>query len=171
MFSASTLPTNYVHIMALIKCPECKKEISDKAGACPSCGYSKGGTQKAAPQVIVSKSPGLAAVLSFFIPGLGQIYNGQIGKGISFIILYGISIMLIFTGIGIFTTPIMWLIGIYDAYQGAAHRGKSGAGFGLFIALIIIAVIIAMVVVALNNARDMALKAREQATQSQEPTK
>ncbi|OGY35235.1 MAG: hypothetical protein A3D99_01010 [Candidatus Andersenbacteria bacterium RIFCSPHIGHO2_12_FULL_45_11] len=26
--------------MALIKCPECKKEISDKAGACPSCGYS-----------------------------------------------------------------------------------------------------------------------------------
>ena len=26
--------------MALIKCPECNKEISDKADACPSCGYS-----------------------------------------------------------------------------------------------------------------------------------
>ncbi len=25
--------------MALITCPECKKEISDKAKACPSCGY------------------------------------------------------------------------------------------------------------------------------------
>lgn len=25
--------------MALIKCPECGKEVSDKAGACPSCGY------------------------------------------------------------------------------------------------------------------------------------
>ena len=24
--------------MALIKCPECKKEISDKAASCPSCG-------------------------------------------------------------------------------------------------------------------------------------
>ena len=24
--------------MALIKCPECGKEISDKAGACPHCG-------------------------------------------------------------------------------------------------------------------------------------
>lgn len=24
--------------MALIKCPECGKEISDKAGACPNCG-------------------------------------------------------------------------------------------------------------------------------------
>lgn len=25
--------------MALIKCPECGKEISDKARACPNCGY------------------------------------------------------------------------------------------------------------------------------------
>lgn len=25
--------------MALIKCPECEKEISDKAGKCPYCGY------------------------------------------------------------------------------------------------------------------------------------
>ena len=25
--------------MALIKCPECKKEVSDKAEVCPHCGY------------------------------------------------------------------------------------------------------------------------------------
>ena len=25
--------------MALIKCPECGKEYSDKAKACPNCGY------------------------------------------------------------------------------------------------------------------------------------
>lgn len=25
--------------MSLIKCPECGKEISDKASSCPSCGY------------------------------------------------------------------------------------------------------------------------------------
>ena len=25
--------------MALIKCPECSKEISDKANNCPNCGY------------------------------------------------------------------------------------------------------------------------------------
>ena len=25
--------------MALIKCPECGKEISDKAESCPHCGY------------------------------------------------------------------------------------------------------------------------------------
>lgn len=27
--------------MALIKCPECGKEISDKAKACPECGYKR----------------------------------------------------------------------------------------------------------------------------------
>ena len=25
--------------MALIKCPECSKEVSDKAKTCPHCGY------------------------------------------------------------------------------------------------------------------------------------
>ena len=25
--------------MALINCPECGKEVSDKAGTCPNCGY------------------------------------------------------------------------------------------------------------------------------------
>lgn len=25
--------------MALIKCPECGKEISDKAASCPNCGF------------------------------------------------------------------------------------------------------------------------------------
>ena len=25
--------------MALIKCPECGAEVSDKAEACPKCGY------------------------------------------------------------------------------------------------------------------------------------
>lgn len=25
--------------MALIRCPECGREISDKAAACPGCGY------------------------------------------------------------------------------------------------------------------------------------
>lgn len=34
--------------MALIKCPECGKEISDKADSCPSCGYPILATKEAA---------------------------------------------------------------------------------------------------------------------------
>lgn len=32
--------------MAIIKCPECSKEISDKATACPGCGCPIAGPQK-----------------------------------------------------------------------------------------------------------------------------
>lgn len=33
------------------------------------------------------KNPGTAAVLSFFLPGLGQIYNGQMWWGIFWLII------------------------------------------------------------------------------------
>jgi TM2 domain-containing membrane protein YozV len=33
------------------------------------------------------KNPGLAAVLSFFVPGVGQIYNGDFLRGIFWLIL------------------------------------------------------------------------------------
>ncbi|MCB2231813.1 hypothetical protein KQH82_13925 [bacterium] len=65
------------------------------------------------------KNPGLAAVLSFFWMGLGQIYNGQIAKGVVFIIAYVISWLLIFVLVGIITTPILVIYGIYDAYTSA----------------------------------------------------
>lgn len=71
------------------------------------------------------KNPGLAAVLSFFITGLGQIYNGQIAKGIILIIVYGISWALMFVLIGFITTPILWIWGMYDAYK-SAERINAG---------------------------------------------
>jgi len=65
------------------------------------------------------KNPTTATILSFFISGLGQIYNGQIGKGILFIVLYAISIALIFVIVGFITTPILWIWGMVDANKSA----------------------------------------------------
>jgi len=65
------------------------------------------------------KNPGLAAVLSFFWMGLGQIYNGQLAKGILFMIVYGFSWVLMFVLIGFITTPILFVYGIWDAYTSA----------------------------------------------------
>ena len=65
------------------------------------------------------KNPSIATILSFFFMGLGQIYNGQIGKGIVFIILYGISVALMFVVIGFVTTPILWIWGMVDANNSA----------------------------------------------------
>ncbi|MCK9614828.1 MAG: DUF5683 domain-containing protein [Candidatus Omnitrophica bacterium] len=47
-------------------------------------------------------SPALAAILSFIIAGLGQIYNGQVWKGL---LIFVTSLLV-----------IPWIIGIFDAY-------------------------------------------------------
>lgn len=41
--------------MSLIKCPECGKEVSDKAPACIHCGYPLQNQQPIIPDVGVSK--------------------------------------------------------------------------------------------------------------------
>ena len=73
------------------------------------------------------KNPSIATVLSFFYMGLGQIYNGQIGKGIVFIILYGISVALMFVVIGFVTTPILWIWGMVDANNSAKKINENMA--------------------------------------------
>jgi TM2 domain-containing membrane protein YozV len=73
------------------------------------------------------KNPGLAAVLSFFICGLGQIYNGQIMKGIIVIVCYAIAWGLTFIVIGFFIVPIFWIWGMYDAYKTAENINKRNA--------------------------------------------
>lgn len=40
MVSKSIVSAREEKIMALIKCPECGKEISEYADSCPNCGYS-----------------------------------------------------------------------------------------------------------------------------------
>jgi len=94
-------------------CSNCGAEIDKGAEICPKCGV------RVKAPTVGEKSPGLAAVLSFFIVGLGQIYNGQIGKGIVLIICYVISWLLVLILIGLILVPILWIYGIYDAYTTA----------------------------------------------------
>lgn len=63
------------------------------------------------------KNEGLSAVMSFFFTGLGQIYNGEIGKGISLIVAQFVNILLMFMLIGFITYPALWIYGMYDAYN------------------------------------------------------
>ncbi|HLH21966.1 MAG TPA: hypothetical protein VK066_05560 [Chloroflexota bacterium] len=116
-------------------CSVCGAQAAGATGSCPSCGASLGqsgpaGIAPASPQVMVvksGKSAGLAAVLSFFWCGLGQIYNGQIGKGVVLLIAYVISILLMFALIGFITTPILWVYGMVDSYR-TADRLNRAAG-------------------------------------------
>lgn len=70
------------------------------------------------------KSPGLAAVLSAIWTGLGQIYNGQILKGVLFMVIQGINGLLMFVLIGFITYPIFWVYGMIDAYRKAEEHNR-----------------------------------------------
>ena len=71
------------------------------------------------------KNPGVAAVLSFFFTGLGQIYNGEIGKGILMMILQVVNIILMFVVVGFITFPVVWIWGMVDAYKRAEQINQS----------------------------------------------
>jgi TM2 domain-containing membrane protein YozV len=89
----------------------------------PVGGYTTG---------VTAKNPVLSLVLSLVIPGLGQIINGETGKGIALIVGVVISFFLIFVLIGFLTWFAIWVFAMYDAFQGAkkwnvAHGFPPGA--------------------------------------------
>jgi TM2 domain-containing membrane protein YozV len=74
--------------------------------------------------VLLNKNPGIAAVLSVFWTGVGQIYNGQIMKGLILIVVQMINAALMFVLIGFITYPLVWIWGIYDAYKTADRMNR-----------------------------------------------
>lgn len=62
----------------------------------------------------------LAAICSFFIPGLGQLVQGRILAALIFFILAIVSGALVILLIGYVLYPIIWLWGIIDA---ARYKG------------------------------------------------
>jgi TM2 domain-containing membrane protein YozV len=124
------------------KCPECGAGLPDElAEKCPLCG---------ALTAKEEKSPGIAALLSFIFAGSGQIYNGEMVKGI--LLLLGTLI-----GVLIYVVPgvIIWIYGIYDAYATSKkmnegtipYRRPTLANILLYIAAWIVLVIIIITIV------------------------
>lgn len=56
----------------------------------------------------IKPHPGTAAVLSFLFNGLGQIYNGQIRKGLKVIFFSFLSMLIFIIGSA---TVIIWMLG------------------------------------------------------------
>jgi TM2 domain-containing membrane protein YozV len=104
-------------------CSNCGAEIDVRAEICPRCGVRVAPpppSMNLPPPVMTQrKNEGLAAVLSFLFLGLGQIYNGQIGKGILFIVVGVISVLSMLILIGFLLYPLFWIYNIYDAYTTA----------------------------------------------------
>jgi len=76
----------------------------------PVGGYTTG---------VAPKNPVISLLISFIVPGVGTIINGETGKGIAILVAYVVSLILIIALIGLIAAPAVWIYGMYDAYQGA----------------------------------------------------
>lgn len=112
-------------------CSKCGEQIPDNSQFCPKCGAS---CNEQGPQYNVNnsapyyenkqtKSRGLATVLSILIVGVGQMYLGQVVKGI--VMLIGAMVIGAITG-GLAALPI-WILSAIDAYRIATkiNEGKT----------------------------------------------
>jgi len=102
-------------------CRFCGTQISDTDMYCPTCGTRAVKTA----QFPLFRNPGVSAVLSTLVPGLGQVYNGQFRKGIPLLVL-SIASLAFAPAIRIperfavyMLYFILWMIGIVDAYKSA----------------------------------------------------
>jgi hypothetical protein len=102
---------------ANIKCPYCAEVIAAAAKKCKHCGEFLDQTlrlERTAPPVPLQKAwnPGTAAVLSFVIPGTGQMYKGRILAGLCWLV--GVAV-----GYVAFVVPgvVLHIACVYNAYS------------------------------------------------------
>ena len=105
-------------------CANCGFKMDKNNKFCPNCGSSPDNPQPTMP-IQSDKSSGLAAVLSFLIIGLGQIYLGLTKRGLILFVLAVISGFLMLIYIGWIIWLFVWIYAIYDAYN-SGEKIKNG---------------------------------------------
>ena len=68
---------------------------------------------------VARKEPGLALLVSFFVPGVGTIMNGETGKGVAILVGYLVCWALSWLLVPLVGVFGLWIWGMVDAYQGA----------------------------------------------------
>ena len=130
--------------MALVSCPECKADVSDRAANCPRCGYPiaaqqahaaaakplhpdyisprepvGSGAAQAAPVIKQAKSRGIYVILGLFFGLLGvhNFYAGYFGRGVAQLLIVAITGWFV---IGIVVVAIWVIIELFVVTQDAA---------------------------------------------------
>lgn len=71
------------------------------------------------PYAVAPKSPAIGALASFFLPGLGSMINGDVGKGLLLLLGFIVSTVLTIIIVGFVGMLIFWIWGMVDGYRGA----------------------------------------------------
>jgi TM2 domain-containing membrane protein YozV len=113
-------------------CRDCGSVIAAKAEICPECGVRQrtppnSGLDDAVESLTEGGNPFVAAVLSAVFPGLGQLYNRELEKGLLVIaasFIAGLSALIL---VGFVLFPLVWLYAVWDAYRVADRQGAGNA--------------------------------------------
>jgi TM2 domain-containing membrane protein YozV len=113
------------------QCTNCGAGLRRDAVRCGKCGSAAAvvaapaGEAASAPELIYvgpraePRKPGIAMLLSLIVPGLGQLYNGQLTKAIVFFIA-GVAAWCVVLGF------IVHVVAAIEAYQAADKMNRGG---------------------------------------------
>ncbi|MFC7154684.1 zinc ribbon domain-containing protein [Halomarina halobia] len=110
-------------------CRDCGEEIRTAAEICPHCGVRQRPAPAASTDLtgfVEENRAFVAAAASFLLPGLGQIVNGEVGKGIVVFGLFLLSAFSMLALVGFLAVPIVWAYGVYDAYTTGKRLEEEG---------------------------------------------
>ena len=71
--------------MTLVLCPECRAEVSDRAGQCPSCGYPLSGSEPPAP----IREPQPSRIQTYISRRFAVAWTGATGAALFFMLVVG----------------------------------------------------------------------------------
>lgn len=74
---------------------------------------------------VTPKNPAISLLVSFFVPGVGSMINGDVGIGVAILIGYLISFPLVLVVVGLPMLLGFWVWGMVDAYQGAVRWNRA----------------------------------------------
>ena len=116
-------------------CRNCGRVIGADARYCPDCGAEQrpdpsatapsSAFDSALEDLFEGGNPFVAAVLSAVFPGLGQIYNRELEKGLLVIVATVVAAFSALIVVGFVLLPAVWLYAIYDAYRVAERQSAS----------------------------------------------
>ncbi|WP_042662522.1 maltose:maltodextrin transporter permease [Haloferax sp. ATB1] len=110
-------------------CRDCGAVIDARAEICPECGVRqrdppKSSVDSALDDLLEGGNPFVAAVLSAIFPGLGQLYNRELERGLVFAVGFIVASVSVMVIIGFLLAPAVWLYAVYDAYTRAELRAE-----------------------------------------------
>jgi TM2 domain-containing membrane protein YozV len=110
-----------------VYCRDCGTVISERAEICPNCGVRqrdppKGSLDTLIEELTASGNPFIAAVLSVVFPGLGQLYNRELEKGLVIMVASVVALVSVVVGVGILLYPAVWIYALWDAYKVAERQ-------------------------------------------------